>query len=246
MTQATKINSTFVKSIKPPQFHKGDKAQLVYIDTLERGLALMLVVSYGGTKSFRALTYVNGKPKTRKLGTYPAMSVQQARKEARTYWESPKKFEEKAETGTFKDVAQKWIKRHVDENKLRSKPEIERMLKIYVYPKWGSQKFLEIRRLQVNELLDYVVDNHGRSQADAVLAVIRNICNWYEGRSEHYEFARRCQNETGPTQAGGSGPQPLPQRQRNQIGVGGRRPMRAIRCARQVGAADGTTPWPLR
>jgi integrase len=54
-------------------------------------------------------------------------------------------------------------------------------------PKWGNTKFLEIRRLHVNDLLDHIVDNHGRSQADAVLAVIRGICNWYATRSEHYE-----------------------------------------------------------
>jgi hypothetical protein len=35
----------------------------------------MLVISYGGTKSFRALTYRDGKPHYWKLGSYPQMSA---------------------------------------------------------------------------------------------------------------------------------------------------------------------------
>jgi hypothetical protein len=73
-----------VKNVKPPR--PDDKPrQPVYIDTLERGLALALIVSYGGTKAFRCITYVNGKAKSRKLGTYPGMSLKQARDLARAY-----------------------------------------------------------------------------------------------------------------------------------------------------------------
>jgi len=114
------------------------------------------------------------------------MSLRDAWAKAREYFANPKQAEEKAETGTFKDIAKEWIKRHVEENELRSQREIERCLKKYVYPKWGNRKFLDIRRLEVNELLDGIVDNHGRSQADAVLAVVRGICNWYATRSEDY------------------------------------------------------------
>jgi integrase len=174
----------------PPEPAKPDPEklkQVAYLDTRERGLAVTLIVSSGGTKAFRALTYRNGKPHSIKLGTYPHTSVKDAWTKAREYFENPKQFEAKAETGTFKDIAEQWIKRHVDESKLRSKREIKRCLKVYVYPKWGDRKFLEIRRPEVNELLDGIVDHHGRSQADAVLAIVRGICNWYAAnRSEHY------------------------------------------------------------
>jgi integrase len=75
----------------------------------------------------------------------------------------------------------------VEDNQLRSQSEIERCLQVYVYPKWGGDKFLAIRRPEVNALLDWIVDHHGRAQADAVLAIVRGICNWYAAnRSEHY------------------------------------------------------------
>ncbi len=118
---------------------------------------------------------------------YPRMPVKEARAKAREYWENPQKFEAQAETGSFKAVAQDWIKRHVEHKRLRSQREIERILDTYVFPKWKDRLFLEIRRPQVSELLDGIVDNHGRAQADAVLAIVRGICNWFAAtRTEHY------------------------------------------------------------
>jgi hypothetical protein len=122
---ARPITDAFVRNVRAPDLTK----RVAYIDTLERGLALLLVVSYGGTKTFRALTYRNGKARTRKLGSYPQMSVKDARAKAPAYWENPLKFEEKAAVGTFKQVAENWIKRYVDVHQLRSKSEIERILK---------------------------------------------------------------------------------------------------------------------
>jgi integrase len=191
---AKAITDAFVRNVRSPDL---TKRQITYIDTLERGLALILVVSYGGTKTFRVLTYRNGKAQTRKLGSYPRISVKDARAKAREYWENPLKFEAKASVGTFKEVAENWIKRYVDLHKLRSKLEIQRILDKHLYPEWADRPFLEIRRGEVNKLLDKVIDasgttkgkqrkNQGRSQADAVLAVIRAIMTWHQSRDENY------------------------------------------------------------
>jgi integrase len=191
---AKAITDAFVKNVKTPDL---TKRQITYIDTLERGLALLLVVSYGGTKTFRALTYRNGKAQTRKLGSYPQMSVKDARAKAREYWENPLKFEAEAGVGAFKDVGENWIKYYVDLHKLRSKPEIRRILDKHLYPEWGDRPFLEVRRGEVNKLLDKIIDadnhrrsqhrkNQGRSQADAVLAVIRAIMTWHQTRDKNY------------------------------------------------------------
>ena len=183
---AKHLSDAFVRNVKPPK--KTDKPnQALYLQTIERGLALALVVSYGGSKTFRVLTYdASGKPKTRKLGRYPAMTVKDARARAREYFENPEKVEAEAEAGTFRDVAENWLKRHVEASKLRSASEIKRHLDRYVFPKWKDRPFVEIRRGEVNALLDGIADDHGASQADAVLATIRGIMNWYEARSEHY------------------------------------------------------------
>jgi integrase len=179
------ITDAFVRNVKFPR--KDDPHnQLTYIDTLERGLALVLVVSYGGTRTFRVMTYVNGKAQSTKLGTYPRMTVKEARAKAREYWQDPAKFKAQAAVGSFKEIADTWFKRHVEANKLRSRPDIERILVKYVYPRWKDRPFLEIRRRDVNELLDHVSDNHGLAQADAVLAQIRGIMTWHQTRDENY------------------------------------------------------------
>jgi integrase len=186
------LTDATVRNLKPPKL--GDRPrQHVYLDNIERGLSLVLVVSYGGTKTFRALTYVNGKARTHKLGTYPQMTVKQARAMAHDYWENPQKFAAQAKVGSFKDVADNWIKRHVDANGLRSARDIKRQLNKYVYPKWKDRSFLEIRRRDVTELLEHIEDhhgrsarNHGRSQADVVLATIRGIMTWQQTRDDDY------------------------------------------------------------
>ena len=53
---AKRLTDAFVRTVKPPR--EGEDRQVRYIDTLERGLALVLMVSYGGTKAFvLALTH---------------------------------------------------------------------------------------------------------------------------------------------------------------------------------------------
>jgi integrase len=182
---AKTITDAFVRNVKPPK-PGAKQTQATYIHTLERGLALILVVSYGGTKSFRVLTYRDGKPHSVKLGTYPTMSVRDARRLAREYWQNPQKFAEQKLVGTFKEVSDQWFKRHVEANKLRTAREIRRHLNVYVLPKWGSRKFLEIRRREINDFLDDIADNHGRTQADAVLATVRAIMTWYQARDDNY------------------------------------------------------------
>ena len=185
---AKSLTDRVVRNLKPPNPEKGER-QTVYIDTMQRGLALVLVASYGGSKTFRVMTYRNGKPHTVKLGTYPQLTVKAAREKARAYFENPEKFNAQAEVGSFKDVAENWFKRHVEAHRLRSQEEIRRQLEKYVYPRWKDRKFLEIRRHDVNDLLDEIADHNGRNhnhQADAVLATIRQIMGWHQSRDENY------------------------------------------------------------
>jgi integrase len=66
------------------------------------------------------------------------------------------------------------------------KPEIRRQLDKYVYPKWGTTKFLDIRRGNVVALLDHIEDSASAAMADHVLATVRGIMTWYQSRHEDY------------------------------------------------------------
>jgi integrase len=175
-----------IRKLKLPR--KDDKRnQISYFDTLQTGLALVLVVSYGGTKSWRVITYdQHSKAQATKIGVYPRLSLRDARQRARDLFDNPEKFRAEVEVGSFGQVADNWIERHVAKNRLRSQREIERILNVYVLPRWVKRPFLELRRMDVNKLLDEIEDGNGPSQADAVLAVVRGIMNWFASRDESY------------------------------------------------------------
>ena len=182
MPTLDEIDDRFCRDVELPE----KPHQVSYFHKLETGLSLVLTVGYGGSRTFSALTYRDGKPTYTKLGRWPEMKVKVAKDKARQYREDPAKFEAQALPDTFKAVAERWIKAHVDVKKLRSKPEIVRNLTKYIYPKLGNEKFVSIKRSQVSDLLDFIADNHGRSQADASLSIIRTICKWYAPNSDHY------------------------------------------------------------
>lgn len=170
-----------VRRLKPPATGQRDYAEQ---DKRERGRTLVLRVSYGGAKAWRLVYYRNGKRKTVTLGRYPSMDVKAARKAARDF--DIETATAAAVAGSFKQVAENWLKHYVDRKQLRSKDEIVRQLNKYVYPHWERKPFFEVRRGTVNELLDRIADDHAAGQADGVLATIRSICNWYQTRDENY------------------------------------------------------------
>jgi hypothetical protein len=170
-----------VDKIRAPSKEAG---QVQYFERLKKGLTLVMSVSYGETKTWRALFYVGGKPRSRRLGTYPQMSVAQAREAAFKF--DPDAAVASTEAGTFKQIAESWVREYVDEKKLRSKYEIERHLRVYVYPVWEKKLLFDIRRIDVNNLLDRIKNRHGRNQADAVLRTISSVMSWYAIKDDRY------------------------------------------------------------
>jgi integrase len=178
-----------VRKLKAPVQGK----QIDYFDAYQPGLVLR--VNYGGAKVWRALYYLkrldqDGKritlPTTYKLGRYPTLDLKQARIKAREFLADPQKALAQADVGSFKEVAENFLKRHVEANKLRWQAEIERCLNKYVYPHWQDRAFHELKRGDVAALLDYVQDQHGARQADIVLAIIRKLMNWHATRNDDY------------------------------------------------------------
>ena len=113
-----RLTEEAVKRIQPPASGK----QVDYYDAGMPGLILR--TNYGGAKVWRALYYLkrvdsDGKhltiPTTYKLGRYPVLSLKQARERAREFLADPEKAKNKADAGTFKDVAQNFIKFIADE-----------------------------------------------------------------------------------------------------------------------------------
>jgi integrase len=192
----------WVKNAPPPAYavSKDGRRQVSFFETLRRGLTLELVCSYGETKTWRALIYENGKPRSQKLGAYPGTSLKEARDAARTFHENPQEYEKrKAEIAdhTFKVVAENWLTR--EKKDLRSKREIERYLGIpskvtkrkarttvYLPQKFTERPISEIRRRDLTDLLDTVEDKHGTTTADRLLGVLRQVMHFHELRDDTY------------------------------------------------------------
>jgi integrase len=144
-----------------------------------------------GAKSYAAVTTdPHGKQIWATIGALDAMPIADARVRARQALQRIRDglppVDRPKPPNTFRDVAEQWLKRHVQSKGLRSEGEVTRLLHAYVYPTWGDRDFLAIRRSDVAELLDQVEDDHGARQADYVLAVVRGIANWFATRHDDY------------------------------------------------------------
>jgi integrase len=154
---------------------------------------LLLIVHPSGSKSWALRTYPRiGVPSTRSIGSWPAMTVDAARKAA--LLDTGKN---NSRTGALENmptgghisvaaVAKDFIVRHVEHNKLRTQDEIQRVLDKYILPEWGERPLTEIKRADVTKLVDHVADAHGKRQAEVVFAYIRKLMSWHAARSDDY------------------------------------------------------------
>lgn len=150
---------------------------------------LYVRVQPSGAKSFAAVARSpSGKQLWATIGAADAMPIAEARKRARVALgrirDGLAAFEPQAES--FAAVAEQWLARHAEAKKLRTIPQIKRLLKVHVLPKWGERALVSIRRSDVAALLDRVEDNHGARQADVVLTIVRSIMNWHAIRNDDY------------------------------------------------------------
>jgi integrase len=158
--------------------------QVQYFERLKKGRSLVLNLSYGGTRNWRVLYYQNGKPKSHSLGSYPELSVGSARLAAYAF--KSEQAIAAAKAGTFGQIADDWLREHVDELKLRSAKELRRQLKVYILPKWADKRIYDIRRSDVIALGREIKRAHGQSMATAVFTTITNILTWYSGEGDDY------------------------------------------------------------
>jgi integrase len=212
ITDAWVRNLTWTKAVnRHRKDDKPDPKQITFIDTIDRGLALVLVLGAGGTKAFRVMTYVRGKAKSTKIGTYPKLSVKDAREKARELHKNPDKFKADAAAAenTFKAIAEEYLRRECGMqrdpdgkatfkgNKLRSGAWRCGVLERLVYKAIGNRPIGDIRRSEIVALLDKIEageltdDNRdpvkgGPVMADQTLAVIRKIMNWWATRSDDF------------------------------------------------------------
>ncbi len=89
---------------------------------------------------------------------------------------------------TVSDVIDRYMAEYVHHNKLRSADETGSFFERLVKPKIGHVPVLEIRKSQIKELIDGIVENNGKMLAYRMLAHIRGALNWYEANGDPDNF----------------------------------------------------------
>lgn len=128
MGKGTPLSDRLVKAIKPPA--KGQR------DVVDRGYpGLALRVSYGGGKSWVFFYRLSGKGHRLTFGTYPAMTLAEARAAWRVARElvqagqDPRRSSLRADANSFEAVFRDWLKR--DQAGHKSMPDVQGRIEMY-------------------------------------------------------------------------------------------------------------------
>ena len=157
-----------------------------YWDQLTPGFGVR--VSYGGRKSFQVLARVNGRLQRTTLGSYPRLSLADARKQAERMLKdaaagiSPKdrEVEERQKRqaqrlNSFASVASEFMLDHG--SKLRTAGEYQRIINKDLLPAWGDLPIASITRTDVKALIRTKAQV-APIAANRLLSLISKIFTW--------------------------------------------------------------------
>lgn len=177
------ITDAMVQRVKPAP--KGKRVE--YWDAIVQGFGLR--VTDAGGKSFFLRTRLGGE-QLRLSWPYPATSLEAARAAAKAALDDvahgtdpkAKRAEEERETArrkadTVDTVAALFIERYA-KPKNRSWKETERILHSNVLSRWSGRPIGSVKKRDVIDLLDTIVDRGSPTMANRVLACVRKMFAW--------------------------------------------------------------------
>jgi integrase len=89
-----------------------------------------------------------------------------------------------AGSNTLRAVCERYLVR--EGGKLRTTAKRQANLERLVYPVLGPRQIDDIKRSDINALLDVIEDQRGAAMADQILATLRRICNWHAIRDDQF------------------------------------------------------------
>jgi integrase len=144
-------------------------------------------VSPTGSKTFVAVTRdPNGKQVWTTIGKAHLIGIDEARAKAREVINHVKGGQPVEGPESFQEVANEWLKRHVEAKGIITAPAIRGNLQNHVLPVWAGRDFESIKRSDVAALMDAVEDKAGPVAADRVLGILSSIFGWYAARNDDY------------------------------------------------------------
>ncbi|HEV3109796.1 MAG TPA: tyrosine-type recombinase/integrase [Candidatus Binataceae bacterium] len=163
-----------IKAIKAPE-----KGQVTYFDS--RLPCFGLRISQGGRKTWVVVYRYNVRKRWLTLGTYPTLSLADAREGARLRLadvqhgvDPAAEKRQKRLAETFGELAAEYLERHAKPRK-RTWKEDDRIIKRDLLPVWRHRKAAEISRRDVARLLDGIAERGAAIMANRTLALVSRI-----------------------------------------------------------------------
>ena len=146
-----------------------------------------------GTKVYVAQFRKDGRSRRIAIGDHGRLTPEEARSEAKKLLGAVEKgadpvAERRAASGvrTFREAADEFMRRHVaSKRKARTHYEYELLLKVHIFPKLGSRRITDVRRVDVARLHAGLSDRP--FVANRCLALVSSIWNW-AARGEEVQF----------------------------------------------------------
>lgn len=173
------LTAAAVERLKPPA-----EGQVEHYDAGFPGLALR--ISHGGARTWTYKLRAHGRQRKMTLGTYPAMTLAEAREAWREARAAVDRGEDpattKAETrrkepDTVRSVAEDFITKYARPRN-RTADEVARMFALHLYPKLGARPIETVTRRDVLDLLDGIEAKASGARANRVLANVRRMFSW--------------------------------------------------------------------
>lgn len=173
------LTAVAVEKMKPPA-----EGQVDHYDAGFPGLALR--ISHGGARTWTYKLRAHGRQRKMTLGTYPAMTLAEARAAWREAKAAVDRGEDPASTkaearrkdpDTVRSVAEDFITKYARPRN-RTADEVARMFALHLYPKLGARPIAKVTRRDLLDLLDGIEAKASGARANRVLANVRRMFSW--------------------------------------------------------------------
>jgi integrase len=172
------LTDLIVQKIRPPE-----KGRLELWDASLPGFGIRITDK--AKRSWVLMTRIHGKQVRITLGRYPALTVADARKEARLILEKSSQGVDPRKHSKIKRVQGDSFATYLDEYletivkpSQRTAKETERIFQKYVLPEWGHMPPNKILRQDIKHLLQSIATNHGPVMANRTLEKVRHFYRW--------------------------------------------------------------------
>jgi integrase len=185
-----KLTPAFVEAAKiAPKVDGTLPDRTIYWDKAQPGFGLM--VTQAGHKSYVCQYRVRGV--SRRLILKSVLNLAAARKEAKAVLGdaakgtdplAERRQAEASAENTLRSIVESYLDR--DGAKLRTAEERRATFERLVFKKFGARQIGDIKRSEINKLLDSIEDEHGPRMATLTLAYLRKVMNWHASRSDDF------------------------------------------------------------